>query len=703
MREENLALSIHNPIPAIIPPAFPVLLFMAFLAVLLSAGQGRAAVVYPLGIRILQPRYVVNTVRPVSAPQEILLKFKPGVMNNQILAVYTRYQIREVSFSPYSGIRRCFLPAQVPVAQIITLLRAEPAVLYVEPNWFGYAHFIPNDPFFIYQWHLPMMNATAAWDISIGSGVVVAVLDTGVAYENFDVYGQAPDLAGTSFVAGYDFVNNDPNPDDDEGHGTHITGTIAQTTGNGVGCAGAAFGVTIMPVKVMDSTGSGALTDIVDGIYYAANNGAKIINMSLGFGDNPTAALEDAVNYAYNNGCLLVCSAGNNGVNTPNYPASYPACISVSGVRFDLTLGSYSNYGVDIDLCAPGGDLNVDQNYDGAPDGILQQTHDGTNFKSFGYYMGRGTSWAAANVSSVAAMVLSASVGTMTPADVRSILETTARDLGTAGWDEYYGWGMVNAYAAVSAAVSSAATAQVLGYRVPFVPSTVPAAVTQSLAVTPWWGLAGLGGLGGLGVLSGLAGSLTSSQWLLQAQTGWPKAISQQGVLSGIPYPIPSLIGQTEGSPSAATAQIMGLADWLLPLTLLGQGSVNSLVGSYTMGGSGLFTLNSTTGQLMNSISSQPAIFRQQSSSSANWPLGTQQSIQGIQGGIQGIQSIQGIFPSLAWQPGSLISQNLQPLDTQLLTFQLLNSQSFNAGFWPIVPSQSILQDLWLFPQRILW
>jgi len=664
MREKNLTFRTHNPILSIVLPGLPALFVTLFLVILLflsavlSATNGHAAVIYARGIQILQPRYSINAVGLTTAPQEILIKFKQGVVNNQILAVYTRYQLQEISFSPYSGIRRCYILAQIPVIQIINMLRTEPSVLYAEPNLFGYTHFIPNDPFFTYQWHLPMMKATAVWDVTIGSGVVVAVLDTGVAFETFGVYGQAPDLAGTSFVAGYDFVNDDPNPDDDEGHGTHISGTIAQSTGNALGCAGAAFGATIMPVKVMDNTGSGTLTDIVDGIYYAANNGAKIINMSLGFGDNPSVALEDAVNYAYNNGCLLVCSAGNNGTNTPNYPGSYPVCISVSAVRYDLTLGSYSNYGLDVDICAPGGDLNVDQNLDSYPDGILQQTHDGTNFKNFGFYMGRGTSWAAANVSSVAALVLSASGGTLATADLRSILETTARDLGTAGWDQYYGWGMVDAYAAVNAAVAATATAQILGARIPVSPRLASVATPQQ--VYPL--ISG-------NSLASYQLAQTQNAWaqMPQAQNAWAQsALSQNAyLLNAYSQPNQNAItiswnsplrgsgvysltgGQSAASPSQTTAQINGLTDRLFPLSTvpaIGLYAANSL-GTYNSAynniynstynnsyNNGLFTLNSINSQLLNPANSQflNSANSQLRSSSANQPWGTQQSIQGI-------------------------------------------------------------------------
>jgi len=307
---------------------------------------------------------------------------------------------------------------------------------------------VPNDTYFSYQWHHSLMKSTSAWDLGKGTGVVVAVVDSGVAYRTSVGYTRAPDLSGTLFKSGWDFVNGDPYPDDDNGHGTHMAGCIAQTTNNYLGVAGVAYGATIMPVKVMDSSGSVSIADEVDGIYFAVNNGAHIINLSLG-GEGESASEEAAINYAVNSGVVVICSAGNSGSNTPEYPASYHQSISVSAVRYDRTRPAYSNYGVEIDICAPGGDITVDQNYDYFGDGILQQTHNGSNLNTFYYYFMEGTSPATALVSGVAALIIGKSSTTISPAQVRANLTTTATDLGATGWDQYYGWGLVNAYNAI--------------------------------------------------------------------------------------------------------------------------------------------------------------------------------------------------------------------------------------------------------------
>jgi len=324
----------------------------------------------------------------------------------------------------------------------------EPAVLYAEPNYYRHAHLIPNDPYYRYQWHLPHMFTNWAWDLARGTGVVVALLDSGVSYRNATPYGLAPDLAGTLIVAGWDFVNADATPDDDSGHGTHMCGCIAQTTNNLLGTAGVAFSSTVMAVKVMDSLGNVTVADEADGIYYAANNGAKVINMSLG-GAGISLTEQTAVVYAYGQGVTLFGSSGNAGSSVPEYPAAYTECISVGAVQYDRTRPSYSNYGVELDLVAPGGNITVDQNLDGYADGILQQTHDGTTFSTFFYYFMEGTSPACALASGVAALVIDKATAALTPLQVRNSLQNNAIDLGTTGWDQYYGWGEINAYSAV--------------------------------------------------------------------------------------------------------------------------------------------------------------------------------------------------------------------------------------------------------------
>ncbi len=385
-------------------------------------------------------------------PGEILVKFKPGVSEEKIARVNAGHGTELTYTSPYAGFKLLKIPKAKTVEEMIEVYSRNPNVEYAVPNAIMHAMGAPNDPYYYLQWNfkdgIGGINAESAWDISTGQGVIVAVLDTGVAYENYGPYIVAPDLAGTSFAPGYDFVNNDDHPNDDHHHGTHVAGTIAQSTDNGYGVAGVAYDCTIMPVKVLAADGSGSLQQLVDGIYFATDNGAKVISMSLGWppGYYPGAALDNALEYAYDNGVTIVAAAGNDGEGTVGYPATYDKCIAVGATRYDGTLAYYSNYGSAIDVTAPGGDVTVDQNGDGYGDGILQNTFDGDPTK-FSFWFFQGTSMATPHVSGVAALLIAN--GASSPEEVRTAIEQSAKDRGEQGWDQYYGYGIVDAKAAL--------------------------------------------------------------------------------------------------------------------------------------------------------------------------------------------------------------------------------------------------------------
>lgn len=393
---------------------------------------------------------------PSWVPDEIIVKFKAGVSEEAVRHTNQLHGTSVLSVSKRGQFMRLRIPRNSSAKEMVAVYKRNPNVEYAEPNFIARALMVPNDPYYSYQWHMDNpayggIHMQSAWNIQTGApSVIVAIVDTGVAYEDYGRrYRQAPDLAETSFVPGYDFVNNDTHPNDDEGHGTHVTGTVAQSTNNGLGVAGIAFHTSIMPVKVLNSAGSGTYANIADGIYFAADNGASIINMSLG-GSSPSTTLENAVAYAYAKGVTIVCAAGNeyqNG-NTPLYPAAFDDyCIAVGATRYDETRAYYSNTGSYLDIAAPGGDLNVDQNHDGYGDGVLQQTF-GMQPRDFGYYFYSGTSMAAPHVSGVAALLIAN--GVSGPDNVRDALEATAEDKGPAGWDAEYGWGIVDAAAALA-------------------------------------------------------------------------------------------------------------------------------------------------------------------------------------------------------------------------------------------------------------
>lgn len=294
-------------------------------------------------------------------------------------------------------------------------------------------------------------------------------MESGAGDWETTAYEQAPDLTGTSFwtnsdeipgdetdndgngyvddINGWDFINSDAHPNDDEAHGTHVAGTVAQTTNNNLGVAGVAFGTTVMPVKVLSAAGVGTYQQVADGIYYAVNNGADIINLSLG-GPDPSTTLENATAYAYNNGVTVFAASGNGNAGSCDYPAAYDDyVIAVGATQYDETRAPYSNYGSSLDIVAPGGNTGADQNGDEYADGVLQNTFSNTTV-DWSYWFYQGTSMSTPHASGVAALLLARNP-TLTPDQIRNVLQSTAEDLGESSRDDFYGWGLIDAQAAL--------------------------------------------------------------------------------------------------------------------------------------------------------------------------------------------------------------------------------------------------------------
>jgi len=451
-----------------------------------------------LPLRVKEPAQF-DSPAPGFMPDEIIVKFKPGTQKNIIQNFNQQQGAEEKYESPFARFKVLKIPPTKTVEEMVEIYSKNPNVEYAEPNYILQTAMVPNDPLYQYQWHFDDDNtinpggASAnpyggtngggirmeeAWDNETGDvSVVVAVIDSGVAYEDFPVpsyesdtvasgvtdYEQAPDLVNTNFVAGYDYVHNDTHPNDNNSHGTHVSGTVAQSTNNNLGVAGIAFNTSIMPVKVLDQAGCGITADVADGIYFATDNGAKIINLSLT--GSASSTLENAVAYAYNNGVVVVAASGNGGSSSVGYPAAYDSyVIAVGATRYDETRSTYSNYGSSLDVVAPGGQTSLDQNEDGYADGVVQNTFEsyldrGQQCVSggdvpadptiFSYWFFQGTSMASPHVAGLAALLLAADP-TLTPDQVRTAIQTTAEDLGTAGWDQYYGWGLIDAQAALA-------------------------------------------------------------------------------------------------------------------------------------------------------------------------------------------------------------------------------------------------------------
>ena len=312
--------------------------------------------------------------------------------------------------------------------------------------------FATNDPLSSLQWHFSLVQSDQAWILSTGTGVTVAVLDTGLTTGGDDGIGRVS-------AYGIDIVNGDAYPADGDGHGTHVSGTIAQNTNNNVGVAGLAYSACIMPVKVLGDDGSGSFADIVDGIYYAVNNGAQVINMSLGtaarYGLTNDPVFDDALDYAYKNDVTVVCASGNDGSRKNiSYPAIYPTTIAVGAVDTQSKVTRYSNKGNNLDIVAPGGDNGKDLNGDGFADGVLQETYLNG---AWGYWFYSGTSMASPHVAAIAAMLYAYDTS-HTPDSILQALVSTARDLNEAGFDKTSGYGLVQTYDALNYDGSSVCT-----------------------------------------------------------------------------------------------------------------------------------------------------------------------------------------------------------------------------------------------------
>jgi subtilisin family serine protease len=321
-------------------------------------------------------------------------------------------------------------------------------VEYAEPDRLYYEMSLPNDPYFSkYQWNLQKANFPEAWDYSTGSGVVIAVLDTGADLQH-------PDLKG-KIAPGSNFVRPGALPQDDEGHGSHVSGIAAAATDNGVGIAGAGWGARVMPVKVLGSDGSGSTSVIARGITWATDHGAKILNMSLG-SSSYTSTLKAAVQYAVGKGLLVVVAAGNDYLNgNPiDYPAAFPGVMAVGASNYDGEKASYSESADYVSVVAPGGDPTSDRDPN-ANDWILSSYPSSIGGAMGDYEEVAGTSQATPVVSGLAALIWSLKPD-FTADQVKNVIEKTAVDLGPAGRDPDTGYGLVDAEAALASIAAPA-------------------------------------------------------------------------------------------------------------------------------------------------------------------------------------------------------------------------------------------------------
>ncbi len=398
-------------------------------------------------------------------------------------------RIASAASTPTPGEHILSLRKGEPVGQAVSQLRHQPGVAYAVPNYVAHiaGSYIPNDPgrskvargWEAMQWNfLPGfgVNAPAAWanlravHRAGGRGVTVAVLDTGVAYRDWHNFKRSPDFNQTKFVKPRDFVAKNSFPLDREGHGTFVSGLVAESTNNGFGLTGLAYGASIMPVRILAADGTGDAATISQGIRYAATHGAQVINLSLEFSLDVTSSdipdIISAIRFAHQRGVVVVAASGNEGVAQVAYPARAAAVISVGATTKDRCLANYSNGGTRLDLVAPGGgnDTTLLSDANCHPTRALPNISQLTFFDAahparFGYPGGwYGTSMAAPHVAAAAALVIASGVigRHPTPDKVLARLESTAQTLGTAKPNPDYGYGLLDAGAATAATASAA-------------------------------------------------------------------------------------------------------------------------------------------------------------------------------------------------------------------------------------------------------
>jgi serine protease len=429
----------------------------------LVEGRCRLASVVACASFLLAPIAGANASgAPEYAPHQIVVQYGPPSSPVASAASMGRGRTTEAGAST----RVVSIPRGETVARALRRLRGERDVVWAVPDYRAHAagELVPNDrgagpapgDWQQLQWNFigpSSVNAPEAWaNVATagapgGAGVTVAVLDTGVAYANRGPFRRSPDFTRFQFVGGWDFIANNAFPNDRNGHGTFVAGTIAEATNNGYGLTGLAYGAHIMPIRVLDAAGEGEASTIAEGVRFAVNHGARVINLSLEFSSNVTAAdipeLIDALRYANRRGVFVVAAAGNEAHAAIAYPARAPDVVAVGATTEHGCLADYSNDGSGLALVAPGG--GADANLPGDPNchpelpagrDIYQVTFTGSSVRRFGVPSGyEGTSMAAPHVAAAAALIIASRVlgRHPTPAQILARLRATAHKMGGGG------------------------------------------------------------------------------------------------------------------------------------------------------------------------------------------------------------------------------------------------------------------------------
>jgi len=355
---------------------------------------------------------------------ELLVSPRAGVSSTDLESTYNAHGGKKIRTLAQINVHHISVPANALDA-VETALRNNPKIAFVEKNFVAQANFLPNDPNYANQWHLPKVSAPAAWDLTTGSSsVTVAVIDSGVDPAH-------PDLV-SKLVPGYNFLGGSTaDTHDVMGHGTAVAGVIGADTNNLNGVAGLGWNTTIMPLTVISSSDIATYADIASAMNYAADHGAKVINMSLG-GTSYSSTLQSAVNYAWSKGLVVVAAAGNDSSSAGFYPAALNNVVAVAATDNNDAPTSFTNFGSWVSVAAPG--------Y------YIYTTNNGG-----GYGNWIGTSFSSPQVAALAALIFAKNPA-LKNQQVVDLIKNNSDDLGAVGFDPYYGWGRINAFRAVQAA-----------------------------------------------------------------------------------------------------------------------------------------------------------------------------------------------------------------------------------------------------------
>ncbi len=393
------------------------------------------------------------------AANELIIQAKAGVSRGKLAGVLEGLGTASVGDIPQIRLKRIRVQSR-EFEKVKAALKKNPHIKFVEPNYIAEAAFIPNDAQYYSQWHLQKISASPGWDISTGSASVpIAIIDSGIDPTH-------PDLAG-KLIQGYNFVGGNTDTHDVMGHGTAVAGSAAALSNNYIGVAGIAWQNPVMPLVVINSNNWATYYDVANAITYAADHGAKIINLSLA-GSSSSSTLQNAVNYAWNKGAVIFAAAANNSTSTPYYPAACNNVVAVSATTSSDTLASFSNYGTWVDISAPGVS-------------ILTTTNGGA------YSSWSGTSFSSPITAGLGALIMSVNPS-LTNAQIVDIIEENADDLGSPGFDPYFGYGRINVYKSVLSAFNTLPVldeiAPTVSITSPANASTVVGSVTVSVSAT---------------------------------------------------------------------------------------------------------------------------------------------------------------------------------------------------------------------------